>query len=204
MVQGVIKPYRGKFRAILLFGPPGSGKGTQAAQLARIAGHVHISSGDVFRGLAKESPAGRVFASYAEKGLLVPDDVTIEVWLNYVHGLIAANLYAPNRQLLILDGIPRTNAQVKLLMPHLELVKVIALEAAEREPLIERMKSRALIEKRLDDADEGVLKTRMEVYERQTAELLNLLPKDKLFRVNALQTPVQVLRDILVDCADFL
>ena len=204
MGKKAVETFKGKFRVILMFGAPGSGKGTQAKFLADVGGHVHVSSGDVFRGLSKESPAGKVFLEYAEKGRLVPDAVTVEVWYNFVMGLIATNRYFPKSQLLILDGIPRTEAQVGLMSQYIEVERVIVLDAKDSRVFIERLKRRAEIEKRFDDADDEVLKTRMDVYERETAGLLKLFDKKVVLHFDATLTPDQVLRDILVKLADVL
>ena len=83
------------FRSVVVFGPPGSGKGTLGKFLSSAGNHFHLSSGDIFRGLSPESPAGQLYHSYASKGLLLPDEVTIQIWLQYVHGLIATNRYFP-------------------------------------------------------------------------------------------------------------
>ena len=204
MGKSVIEPFKGKFRVVMLFGAPGSGKGTQAKFLAEVGGHGHVSSGDVFRGLSAESPAGRVFMEYARKGLLVPDSVTVEIWHSYVMGLMATNRYFPKSQLLILDGIPRTEAQVELMSKSVEVERVIVLDAKDPQVFVERLKKRAVIEKRFDDADDEVLKTRMDVYERETAGLLKLFPKKVISHFDATQSPAQVLRDILVGLADAL
>ena len=204
MGKKVIESFRGKFRVVLMFGAPGSGKGTQAKFLADAGGHVHVSSGDVFRGLSKESGAGKVFLEYAERGRLVPDSVTVEVWHNYVMGLIATNRYFPGSQLLILDGIPRTEVQVELVNRYVEVERVIVLDAKDPRVFIDRLKRRAVIEKRFDDTDDEVLKTRMDVYKRETAGLLKLFGKKAISHFDATQKPAQVLRDILVDLADAL
>jgi adenylate kinase len=186
-----------KFQAILLFGPPGSGKGTLGKFLEMAGNHFHLSSGDVFRGLDPESEMGKVYHTYASKGFLVPDAVTLDMWKQYVDGLICTHRYFPKKQLLLLDGIPRTLSQAVILDQYVEVVKVIVLEMNHIETLIERMKKRALIEKRPDDADLTVLKTRMDVYEKETLELLSHYPPSKIARFNADQKPLIVLRDVL-------
>ena len=82
LIPAVTEP----FRAILIFGPPGSGKGTLGKFLSTAGNHYHLSSGDIFRGLSPESPAGKLFHTYASKGHLVPDEVTIQIWRHYVGG----------------------------------------------------------------------------------------------------------------------
>lgn len=191
------------YRSILLFGPPGSGKGTLGHFLSSAGNHFHLSSGDIFRGLSLESPAGKLYHSYASKGLLLPDEATVEIWHHYVEGLIATNRYFPERQLLLLDGIPRTVKQTELLDPYINIVKIIVLEVPDTEVLIKRLQRRAVIEKRMDDKDAEVLRTRMEVYKKETVHVLDHYPKNKIEYFNADQKPLEVLRDVLVKlCKD--
>ncbi|NGX45562.1 MAG: adenylate kinase [Chlamydiae bacterium] len=185
------------FRSVLLFGPPGSGKGTQGRFLSSAGNHYHLSSGDIFRGLSPESPAGKLFHRYAGEGKLLPDEVTVMIWHHYVQGLIATNSYFPHEQLLLLDGVPRTLRQAELLAPHLDIVGIISLEMPSIEGLVARLKRRALIEGRHDDVDEQVVHNRMQVYQNETVKLLDFYPKVKIFSFNADQPPLGVLRDIL-------
>ena len=193
-----------KFRTILVFGPPGSGKGTLSKFLSTAGNHFHLSSGDVFRGLDPDSPTGRLYHSYASKGNLVPDEVTIEVWRQYMAGLISTNRYFPRKQFLLLDGIPRTLRQASILDDYIDVVKVIVLQMPDEEGLIKRMKRRALIENRHDDADDAVLRNRLQVYEKETASLLNHYKPEAVSRFNADQKPLEVLRDVLTELSDIL
>ena len=202
--EALIPAYTLPFRSILIFGPPGSGKGTLGKFLSSAGNHFHLSSGDIFRGLSPESPAGRLYHNYASKGLLLPDEVTIQIWEHYVHGLIATNRYFPEQQLLLLDGIPRTVRQASLLEKLVQIEKIIVLEVGNIDELIKRMQRRALIEKRLDDMDPTVLRTRMEVYERDTVKLLQHYPDEQIIRFNASQTPLEVLRDVLISLSELL
>ncbi len=193
-----------KFRTILVFGPPGSGKGTLGKFLSTAGNHFHLSSGDIFRGLDPDSSVGKLYHTYASKGNLVPDEVTIEVWLHYMQGLITTNHYFPQKQFLLLDGIPRTLQQAKILDQYIEVVKIIVLEMNDIEALMNRMKRRALIEKRQDDANEAVLRNRMQVYEKETLSLLDHYPTELIARFNADQTPLEVLRDVLIELSGVL
>src|SRR3989338_5006099 len=115
----MLSHFKEKLNSILIFGPPGSGKGTLGRFLSSAGNHYHLASGDIFRCLSPDSPHGQLFHRYAMKGQLVPDDVTIEIWHQYTLWLIATNQYHPKDQLLLLDGIPRTLAQAKILQTHL-------------------------------------------------------------------------------------
>lgn len=199
-----LSPMKNPFRSVLIFGPPGSGKGTIGKFLSIAGNHLHLSSGDIFRGLSPDSPAGKLHHIYASKGHLVPDEVTIQIWHHYVEGLIATNRYFPHQQLMLLDGIPRTLAQAKMCDKYLDVSKIIVLESAHPDVLIKRLQRRSLIEGRHDDKEEKTLKMRMEVYERETLCLLEHYPQNLIARFNAEQRPLEVLRDVLVELSSFL
>lgn len=193
-----------KLPVVLIFGPPGSGKGTQGKFLSSAGNHYHLSSGDIFRGLSPESPSGKLYHSYAGEGKLVPDEITIEIWRHFVMGLIATNRYYPEEQLLLLDGIPRTKHQAEVLANYVEIEKIILLEAKSKDTLIQRLKRRALIERRFDDNDETILKRRMEIYQEETLPVLSHYPEEKIVRFDAEMRPLEVLRDILISLCDLL
>ena len=192
------------YRSVLIFGPPGAGKGTLGKFLSSAGNHFHLSSGDIFRGLSPESPGGKLYHSYAGKGHLLPDDVTVGIWHHYVEGLIATNRYFPHQQLLLLDGIPRTLPQAQLLEKYVQIMHIIVLEVPRVEELIKRLQRRALIEKRMDDLDEEVLRTRMRVYLENTHKLLEHYPSNLITRFNAEQRPLEILRDVLIKLSPLL
>jgi adenylate kinase len=202
--KDVLPAYNIPMRSILIFGPPGSGKGTLGKFLSSAGNHFHLSSGDIFRSLSPESPAGQLYHNYAGKGLLLPDEITIQIWHHFVHGLIATNRYFPASQLLLLDGIPRTIRQADLLQKYVSIEKIIVLNVEHIEELIKRIQRRALLEKRTDDLDAQVLRTRMEVYLKDTTKVLEHYPDRLISHFNASQKPLEVLRDVLVDLSSLL
>lgn len=200
--QPIIPQHNEPFKSILIFGPPGSGKGTLGKFLGAAGGHCHLSSGDIFRGLSPESPAGVLFQEYAGQGLLVPDNVTIAIWHHYVWGLIATNKYFPEKQYLLLDGLPRNAEQAKTMEKHIDVAHIIVLKIEDEEKLIQRLTRRAIIEKRSDDTNPEVLKTRFKIYNETTQKLLDHYPKELISTFNADQKPLEVLRDVLVGFSD--
>ncbi|MCH7808157.1 MAG: nucleoside monophosphate kinase [Planctomycetes bacterium] len=187
------------YPAILLFGGPGSGKGTQGVVVGQIPNLVHLAMGDIFRALDKKSEIGKEFLSYSTKGLLVPDELTVRVFQHDVEGRIKDGQIDLTYHTLILDGIPRTVRQVELLVDVIDVKKIIHLVMEDREALIVRLAGRAAKSKRPDDADRSVIENRLDVYERETAPVLGAYAKKLILRVNADQPPLGVLRDI-ADC----
>lgn len=197
-------PYTKKLPVILLFGPPGSGKGTQGKLLSTVAQHYHLSSGDVFRGLSAESPAGKLYARYANQGLLVPDDATIEICCRYIEELITSKRYVPSRQFLLLDGLPRTKEQADILDRYLAIKKIIVFDVPNREVLLARLMKRAQLENRRDDGKKEVLAERMKAYDKQTVAVLAHYPKELVLTLNADRKQIEVLRDILNELCPLL
>lgn len=187
-----------KIKTILLFGAPGSGKGTQGKMLGKLPGFHHLACGDVFRSIDLNSEIGKVFLKYSSKGELVPDDFTVRLWNEHVNKLIHTGAFKPDSTVLVLDGIPRNIHQAKMLDQHIEVVKLICLRAVhDRAEMIRRLKSRALKENRLDDANEKTIQHRLEVYDNESRPVLDYYPKEKRVDVDALQSPIEVAHDIL-------
>lgn len=151
---------------IILFGPPGSGKGTQSEKLVEKYGLIHLSTGDLLRKERKlKTPLGIEAQQFIDKGQLVPDEVVI--------GMISSALDEnPLAQGFLFDGFPRTVAQAEALDRLLELKKseisiVLFLEVDEEE-LIKRLVHRGKTSGRTDDADENIQRKRQEVYKNET------------------------------------
>lgn len=186
-----------KYRAILLFGAPGAGKGTQGKILGQIPNFVHFSSGDAFRSLRVDSPLGRVFVEYASRGQLVPDEPSIELWKNSVQGLIANGRFNPEADTLILDGIPRNPNQARIMDDLIEVAGIFNLFCPVLDKLVVRLQRRALKENRLDDANVEVIRHRLETYKRETRAVLECYPEQIIHQIDSTQEPLLVLLDIL-------
>ena len=172
-----------KMTNLVLFGPPGAGKGTQASFLKEKYNLVHISTGDVFRyNIKNATELGTLAKSYIDKGQLVPDSVTIDM-------LSATVDETPDANGFIFDGFPRTTAQAEALDKLLaekgtEVSAMIALEVDD-EILVKRLLERGKTSGRKDDADEAVIRNRIKVYYDETAILKGYYQKqDKYFGVD--------------------
>lgn len=151
---------------IILFGPPGSGKGTQAEKLIEKYKLVHISTGDLLRAeIAAKSPLGLEAKSIMDSGRLVPDEVVI--------GMISKKLDEnPTAGGFIFDGFPRTIAQAEALDKLLTAKKysihrLLSMQVSEPE-LIKRLLNRGKTSNRTDDQDEAIVRNRIDEYRKKT------------------------------------
>jgi len=186
---------------IIFLGPPGSGKGTQAAMLAEDLSLSHISMGDILRKEIKEqTPIGKEASSYINKGLLVPDDVVNKIALKAIENA--------NKNGFLLDGYPRTLYQAQFLAGKVQIEKVIYLDVP-KEVIVKRLSGRLVCKScgavyhklnnppkienicdqcggqlyvRDDDKEETIIK-RFEVYNKETEPLLDFY-KDKLIKID--------------------
>jgi len=200
------------FHRVVFLGPPGSGKGTQAAQIARELGVPHLSTGDILRGaVAAKTPLGRQAESHMNSGGLVPDDLVLQI--------LHERLDQPDARVgYLLDGFPRNLAQAEALGKFSSVERVVALEVSP-ELLVDRLSQRRTCPKcqsvynlvtkppkvadhcdndgtalilRPDDRPEAIT-TRLKVYAEQTAPLLDYYRRRGLLRsVDASGTPAEV------------
>ncbi|HWX21940.1 MAG TPA: nucleoside monophosphate kinase [Candidatus Binatia bacterium] len=185
------------YRTILLFGAPGAGKGTQGKILGSIPNFFHCACGDVFRSLKTDNSVGRIFLEYSSRGELVPDQPTIELWRHFIDASIKSGRFHPDHDTLVLDGIPRNVPQARMLRETLKVVAIFYLRCTHIEALVERLQRRALKENRLDDANIEVIRNRLKTYERETRPVLQFYDRKIRHNIDADQTPVEVLFDIL-------
>jgi adenylate kinase len=186
-----------KYRAILLFGMPGSGKGTQGAVLDQLPGFVHISSGELFRKLPKWGELGQEVLHCTSRGLLVPDDLTVRIYLRQIKILEMQELLLPEQHTLVLDGLPRNTEQARMLDDVLDVVQIFHLKISDITKAIDRLHSRALRENRLDDMNPEVIERRLKVYLDETYATLQFYDPSLIFDVDGAQTPLEVLCDIV-------
>ncbi len=156
---------------IILFGPPGSGKGTQSEKLIEKYGLKHLSTGDLLRSeIARQTPLGLEAKNLMDKGQLVPDEVVI--------GMISSALEAnPDAKGFLFDGFPRTTAQSEALdkllkLKQTEIGVLLAMEVSEEE-LVKRLLNRGLTSGRSDDNNETVIRARIVEYKDKTTVVAN-------------------------------
>lgn len=160
---------------LILFGPPGSGKGTQAKRLVEKYNLLHISTGDLFRyEMGNDTPLGLKAKEYMAKGELVPDEVTVGMLKNKVNA-------HPDAEGFIFDGFPRTIPQAEALDAFLTdkgmtVAKLIALDVEEDE-IVKRLLERGKTSGRADDNDESIIRNRIAVYEKETSVVYDYYDK---------------------------
>ncbi len=183
---------------IILFGPPGSGKGTQAVMLQEKYNLVHISTGDLFRFEMKENTRlGKLAKEYMSRGELVPDEVTIEMLSNKVD-------QNPDAQGFIFDGFPRTIKQAEALDTLLnekntEIFRLLALEVSEEE-IISRITNRGKTSGRADDLNVDTIKNRIKVYNDSTRPVFDYYAEEgKSFAIDGMGS-IEEIQERLSGC----
>ncbi len=187
----------------LIFGPPGSGKGTQSVQLSEKFNFIHLSTGDMLREeIAAGSELGKKVESIMQKGELVPDSVVIEMIANRIDN-------NPDCAGFLFDGFPRTAEQAVTLDNMLEdkstsVNKMIVLEVEHNE-LVQRLLSRAEVSGRADDRDVNVIENRISVYKEKTEPIVNYYrEKDKYVPVDGMGQISDIFDRLSIVIADSL
>jgi adenylate kinase len=196
-MQGAETAKQTKYRTVLLFGAPGSGKGTQGKILGTIPGLFHFACGDAFRNLRITDPLGRLFIEYSSKGELVPDEPTIDLWRRNIEASTINHSFDPKQDMLVLDGIPRNVPQARILQGTLDVKAVFHLTCPDMTKMVDRLQRRALRENRLDDANLDIIRQRLETYQRETKPVLDFYGPKIVHPIDSSQTPLNVLRNIL-------
>lgn len=175
---------------LILFGPPGSGKGTQSARLACRFNLVHLSTGDLFRQEVKrDTTLGKELSSYMKSGLLVPDQMVLaKVYRDAIQH--------PDAQGFVFDGFPRTLHQARILDRMLQkkglCVNIVFLMVVDEEELVKRILSRASDSGR-DDDNATTIYTRMDIYHTQARLLADYYrEQNKLIIINSMEPVKQV------------
>ena len=180
---------------LILFGPPGSGKGTQAQRLVEKYNIAHWSTGDMFRyELSNQTELGKLARSFMDQGQLVPDHVTIAMLKQRMEQAGSINGF-------ILDGFPRTIAQAGALDELLEeknltITALLSLEVDEEE-LINRLLNRGKTSGRTDDINEEIVRKRLAVYKEETTPVYNYYEsKNQAVQVNGMGTIDEIFEEL--------
>jgi adenylate kinase len=186
-----------RYKTYLIFGAPGSGKGTQGRTLGTIPRFFHCACGDVFRSIDTRSEIGRAFLEYSSRGELVPAEITVRLWQEQIMAGVRGHLFKPDLDALVLDGIPRNIDQARLMESLIDVRKVFHLSCPDRGKLVERLKKRALKDNRLDDANEEVIRKRLETYDNESKPVLEFYGPAKICNIDATQLPLSVSHKII-------
>jgi adenylate kinase len=194
MFRGIVST---KYPTYLFFGAPGSGKGTQGSTIGTLPRFFHCACGDVFRRIDTRNPIGRAFLEYSSNGRLVPDEITVELWKVSIEHAVEARVFKPDIDFLVLDGIPRNTNQAELMADVIDVRRVFHLNCPDRDKVVARLKKRALKDNRLDDANEEVIRRRLDTYEKESLPLLDYYGPELTVEIDATEPPVVVLQTIL-------
>jgi len=179
-------------RAILLFGYPGSGKGTQGKILSALPGFHHVAVGDILRALTADNPLYAAVQSYTTKGNLVPNQLVMELFAQHL-----GQLAIKPDDFVIVDGLPRNREQVDLLNKVVNVIKIFKLSVYDEQIVINRIRLRAQAQNRADDASDAVIQNRLDVYKRETEASIGAYPGPILTRIQANQPIFDVHADII-------
>ena len=151
----------------------------------------------LFRKLPKYGTLGKEIVDFTSEGKLVPDDLTVRIWRRHVKILELQEYLLQDVHTLILDGLPRNYNQAEMLDDMLDVAQIFHLKIADNARAMERLKSRALRENRLDDINDEVIRRRLKTYYEETYRTLSFYDPTLIYEVDANQSPIDVLRDII-------
>jgi adenylate kinase len=184
------------YSTIILFGAPGSGKGTWGKILGMIPGFYHLSTGEMFRMLDTESELGIKVMERMRKGELVEDNIVFDLWQRHMSNAMLTGAFRPQKDTLVLDGFPRTPRQAEMLKPTARVKSIILLDCADREVLIARLGKRAVLQLRADDASEQTIRHRFTIYEREIQNILSQFPQDLVEKIDVSLPPIHILASL--------
>lgn len=186
-----------KYEAIILFGPPGTGKGTQAKLLEKTGKFFHFSTGYMLRNLNHKTTVGRKVKDLIDKGNFVPDELIFELFDETLAEYIAKGKYNHNKQIIILDGVPRTVKQVSFINNKFDIKKIFYLKINNKLVIERTTKKRTGIESRVDDNDSEIVKKRLETYKKETLPVLNKYDKKLIVEIDGSKSVEEINKKII-------
>jgi adenylate kinase len=186
-----------KYQAVLLFGLPGVGKGTQGEMLGAMQDYYHFSSGDMFRALDPISDLGQEVNCCMQEGIMVSDELTMRLFKDRMSTVQAAGEYYPDSNYLLLDGIPRNATQPQLLDEIADVNQIIYLDAQDTSIVVDRIVKRGIEKGRKDDQDPATVQNRIEVYQKETLRVLEHYSPDLVVKIDGTGTIEEVQQKIL-------
>lgn len=185
-----------RYTTILLFGPPGSGKSMWGKILGMLPGFYHLSTGAMFRALDPESETGSRVTAMMHAGKLVPDDIAFDLLMQHLKKAGLRGDFRPQRDVLLLDGFPRTAQQADMLKSAADLKVILLLDAPDRQILIERLRQRAVLENRPDDDGERTIRHRFDLYDAEMPDILARFSENLLEQIDVSRPPLEILSTI--------
>ena len=192
-----------RYNGIVLVGPPGVGKGTQAELLPQ-GRYFHFSSGDMFRALISDpvladSEIGRQIKTIDGGNFVKDNNLVARLAQETIGRYVAQGKFDPSRQYLLLDGIPRNVAQVPLIGEFVDVRQILYLGVADEEELVRRILKRGKTSEkpRADDENEERIRRRLDTYRTDTKPLLDLYDPDLIVRIDGSPDELTVNRSIL-------
>ena len=179
------------YKAIIIFGSPGCGKGIQAELLTK-NNYFHFSTGSMFRNLDSKTELGKKIKKIIDNGEFVSDDLVIKLFKETLNKYIKEKKFNPQKEILVLDGIPRTKEQVHLLNEIVNIKKIIYLTVSDK-AVIERTKKRL----REDDKSIEIVKKRLKIFKKNTLPVLKEYNRKLIVELNGENNIDETHREIL-------
>lgn len=183
-INELFPTYKGKYKSLLILGPPGSEKLSIGYRLSHLGDFFYYSFKEVFKHLDPDSPIGEFCYKYIGSGFPIPDEIATCLWKRYLRAMVDSYLYQPEKQLLIVEGFPLNTYQASTLNESIEVVCVILLTFSHLS--------------HLKQEDEEIQKREMQLYKEETLKVLSLYPQAKIVSVNAQQRLLDIFREILI------
>lgn len=187
--------------AIVLFGPPMAGKDTVAKRLEKNYRHIfrHFSSGEEFRNISDDNPYAAQIKGLIDDGKFVPDELAMQYFFSRIAFYADRGLYNPLEHIAIINGVPRTAAQVEPFNQSFTMIRAYHL-GVNKGSLVERLEKRQLIENREDDSF-SKLKRRLSDFNTKTLPAIGMYSDDFILKIDANKSENEVYRDVVSDLA---